>query len=146
MNQWYSGGSQKQIISLEIHTLDENENQVKTFTFIFCFTSPLENKTLFKEELSKKTVFWNYLKKTYFWPWIKIFRLHLKIHMLMSWRPTSNNSYRAFKNSRLTFYLNPQIGIWKRVINTTVRFALFLFYSLAVTFIVNSMLLSNSKR
>eukprot|EP00493_Phyllostaurus_siculus_P025919 UN26264 len=37
----------------------------------------------------------------------KIFCLHLKIHMLMSWGPMSNNSYRRFNNSRLTVYLNP---------------------------------------
>ena len=54
----------------------------------------------------------------------KIFWLHLKRHMLMSLRPTDNDSYRPFNNSRLTVYLNPKRGIWKLVMKIIAHFVL----------------------
>ena len=97
-----------------------------------------------KEELPK-VAFWSYLNKHNFGPEFKIFRFYLKIHMLMSWKRTSNNSYRLFNNSRLPVYLNPQRGIWKWLIKLTTNFVVFVFRSLAVVFLVGSILLSNSK-
>ena len=93
----------------------------------------------------QKVAFWSYLNKHLFGLEFKIFCLHLKIYMLMSWRPTSNNSYRPFNNSRLTVYLNPQRGIWKWLIKIIAHFVLLVFNFLALTFLVGSMLLSNSK-
>ena len=61
----------------------------------------------------QKVAFWSYLNKHIFGLEFNIFCWHLKTHMLMSWKPTSNNSYRPSDNSRLTVYLNPQRGIWK---------------------------------
>ena len=93
----------------------------------------------------QKVAFWSYLNKHIFGLEFKIFCLHLKIHILMSWKPTSNNSYRPFNNSRLTVYLNPQRGIWKWLIKIIAHFVVFVFSSLAVIFFVGSILLSNSK-
>ena len=81
-------------------------------------------KKTYKEELSK-IFFLKLFEQTYFWSWIQNFCLHLKIHMLMSWKPTSNNSYRPFNNSRLTGYLNPQRGIWKWLIKIIAHFMMF---------------------
>ena len=93
----------------------------------------------------QKVAFWCYFNKRIFGLDFKIFCLRLKTHMSMIWKPTSNNSYGPFNNSRLTVYLNPQRGIWKWVIKIIAHFMLFVFYSLAVNFLVGSMLLSNSK-
>ena len=93
----------------------------------------------------QKVAFWSYLNKHIFGLEFKMFCLHLKIHMLMNWKSTINNSYRPFNNSRLTVYLNPQRGIWKWVIKITAHFLVFIFNSLAVIFLVGSILLSNSK-
>ena len=82
----------------------------------------------------QKVAFWSYLNKHIFGLEFKIFCLHLKIHMLMSWRPTSNNSYRPFNNSRLMVYLNLQRGIWKWLIKIIEYFVLLIFNSLSVMY------------
>ena len=64
----------------------------------------------------QKVDFLSYLNKHIFGLEFKIFRLRVEIHMLMSWKPTSNNSYRLFNNSRLTLYWSPQRRVWKWLI------------------------------
>ena len=102
-----------------------------------------------KSKLSKKNfqkaAFWSYLNKHIFGLEFKIFCLHLKINMLMSWKATSNNSYRPFNNSRLTVCMNPQRGIWKWPIKMIAHLVVFVFSSLSVIFLVGSIFLSNSK-
>ena len=51
-----------------------------------------------------------------------------------------NNSYRPFNNSKLKVYLNPQRRVWKWLVEIIVDFMLFIFNSLAVTFVVGSIL------
>ena len=105
----------------------------------------IQNPHHFWKKNCQKVAFWSYLNKHIFGLEFNIFCWHLKIHMLMSWKPTSNNSYRPFNNSRLTVYLNPQRGIWKWLTKMIAHFVMFLFKFLVVDFLVSSILLSNSK-
>ena len=86
-----------------------------------------------------------WLNISYFWSWILNFLFASKKHMLMSWKPTNNNSYRRFYNSRLTVYFNPQRCIWKWLTKIIAHFVLFVFNSLTVIFLVGSILLPNSE-
>jgi len=100
-----------------------------------------------KEELPKSW-FFNLFEQTYFWTWIQIFACIWKC--TFKWvgdRPAiiliDHSTTRDWRT--LTVHLNPQAGIWKFLIKIIVHFVLLLFYSLAVTFLMGLMLLSNFK-